>query len=227
MYIAAANDFGTKQDSDGISIDLATNGLAAGFGATGVGNATVTDLVNVEIDGQTTATLTQAFTLTDPTDGLVLGFGGYGTGYGIDNIMIAPVFSGLLGDFDGDSDVDAADIDLLTGAIRDGSADLLYDVDGSGVVDDADLSEMVGGVLGTLPGDANLDSFVDLIDLSTLASSFNGASGWAGGNFNTDTVVDLIDLSLLASNFGAVASVPEPAVAGLLVVGCVGLLRRR
>lgn len=137
------------------------------------------------------------------------------------------VAGGLTGDFDGDSDVDADDIDLLTAAIRSGSTDAQYDLDGSNAVDAGDLDSMVGTILGSVPGDANLDLMVDLIDLSALASSFNQTAGWAAGNFNTDTVVDLIDLSLLATNFGVDAPVvPAPASASMMGLAAASLLRR-
>lgn len=135
---------------------------------------------------------------------------------------------GVAGDFNGDTLVDADDIDLLTAAIRSGSADSQYDLDGVNGVDGGDLSFMIETVLGTASGDANLDNAVDLLDLSALASNFEDVAGWAGGNFNTDTVVDLLDLSVLASNFGfSGASVPEPAIAGVLGLGLVALRRRR
>lgn len=149
--------------------------------------------------------------------------------YIVDNITVMEMSAGggVTGDFDGDSDVDADDIDLLTAAIRAGSTDSQYDLDGSTAVDAGDLDEMIASVLGTVPGDANLDLNVDLIDLSALASAFNTTAGWASGNFNADSVVDLIDLSLLASNFGTTGAVPEPTALALVSLGGLTLLRRR
>ncbi len=147
-----------------------------------------------------------------------------------DNILIQVLEAdtgGVTGDFNGDTVVDAADIDLLTAAIRAGSTDAQFDLDGSTTVDADDLAELVGTILGTVPGDANLDLAVDLIDLSALATNFNSNAGWAGGNFNTDEIVDLIDLSLLATNFGTGVAVPEPAAASLLGLAALGLVRRR
>ncbi|MEQ9461236.1 MAG: hypothetical protein RIG82_09825 [Phycisphaeraceae bacterium] len=149
--------------------------------------------------------------------------------YIVDNISVmeVPAGGGLIGDFNEDTVVDQADIDLLTAAIRAGSTDTDFDLDGQNGVDAGDLDEMIATVLGTVPGDANLDGNVDLIDLSALATNFNLVAGWAGGNSNIDTVVDLIDLSLLATNFGTTAAVPEPALAGILGLGALGLTRRR
>ncbi|MEQ9455329.1 MAG: hypothetical protein RLN76_12160 [Phycisphaeraceae bacterium] len=84
---------------------------------------------------------------------------------------------GVTGDFNGDTLVDALDIDLLTAAIRDASIDSQFDLDASGLVDAGDLDNMIDSVLSTVPGDANLDRTVDLIDLSALASNFDAQAG--------------------------------------------------
>ncbi|MEQ9454095.1 MAG: hypothetical protein RLN76_05815 [Phycisphaeraceae bacterium] len=130
------------------------------------------------------------------------------------------------GDFNADTLVDADDIDLLTAAIRAGSTDPQFDLDGLNGVDAGDLDEILS-LIGTIPGDTNLDFEVDLIDLSALASNFDGTAGWAGGNFNADTVVDLIDLSLLASNFGSTAPAPEPGSLAILTLAGLAMIKRR
>ncbi|QDU71526.1 dockerin type I domain-containing protein [Mucisphaera calidilacus] len=147
-----------------------------------------------------------------------------------DNLLIEALASdpGLPGDFNNDGVVDALDIDLLTGAVRDSSSEPQYDLDENGTVDAADLDAMITDVIGTLFGDANLDQTVDLLDLSALASNFEGTAGWAGGNFNTDTSVDLLDLSTLASNFNQSApTVPEPTGLILMGIGASLAARRR
>ena len=103
----------------------------------------------------------------------------------------------------------------------------------------------------TLLGDANLDGAVNGSDFAILATNFNKAvSGWDAGDFNYDGAANGADFALLASNFnkgasqgavssdlaavdsfaasnGLLASVPEPASAGLLILGAVGTLARR
>jgi len=107
-------------------------------------------------------------------------------------------------------------------------------------------------IMYTLLGDANLDGAVNGSDFAILATNFNKAvSGWDQGDFNYDGAANGSDFALLASNFnkgasqsaasgadvaaldsfaasnGLLASVPEPASMGVLVVAGMGILSRR
>ncbi|MEQ9461489.1 MAG: hypothetical protein RIG82_11125 [Phycisphaeraceae bacterium] len=149
---------------------------------------------------------------------------GPGTFY-IDNFRLITEVDGLPGDVTGDGAVDLDDINAFYAAI--GGSDPLFDLDGDSNVDADDVAFLITQILGSSPGDANLDLAVDLVDLSTLASNFGATliSDYSKGDFNLDGEVNLIDLSTLASNFGFTAAVPEPAVGGLLLLA--GLLGRR
>jgi len=143
----------------------------------------------------------------------------------------------VTGDFDGDGDVDADDIDILC-ANMGGDLDP-YDLDGNGVVDEDDmifhienLVEWDNGVTngaGTVVGDFNLDGVVNATDLQIMKGSFGSSGvGYADGNANCDTVVNATDLQILKGNFGESASaVPEPLTIGLLAVSGAALLRRK
>ena len=77
-------------------------------------------------------------------------------------------------------------------------------------------------------GDANVDGGVNDDDLSLLLSNWGANPGWSGGDFNADRAVNDDDLSLLLSNWdGGSTVIPEPATIAMLVLGAVGLVRRR
>ena len=73
-----------------------------------------------------------------------------------------------------------------------------------------------------LPGDANLDSKVDINDLTIVLSHFGQTTGmnWGTGDFNGDGKVDINDLTMVLSHFGqtvgtsvggSLSAVPEPS----------------
>ena len=83
-----------------------------------------------------------------------------------------------------------------------------------------------------LVGDANGDGTVDFLDVSALSGGFGGPGDWQQGNFNGDAIIDFLDVSALSGNFGmsvtpALTAVPEPSAGVLLLVGLLGLGRRR
>ena len=138
----------------------------------------------------------------------------------------------IVGDFDGDGDVDAADADLLSANFGDAAYDL--DLDGDADADDLAYlinycADLPGGGIGTSVGDFNLDGLVDGTDLSVMAGQFGQSAGYAAGNANGDSTIDGTDLSILATNFGNVASanIPEPATLSLLALGAGGLVAHR
>jgi hypothetical protein len=136
----------------------------------------------------------------------------------------------LVGDFNGDFMIDAADIDLLTAAIIAGSSDGIYDLDGNGSVAILDRDFLVETILGTYIGDANLDGefssrdFVAIFQINEYEDAIPGNSGWADGDFNGDMDFDSSDFVAAFQKGGfelgprtAVSAVPEPTT-------CLGLL---
>ncbi len=117
-------------------------------------------------------------------------------------------------DLNADGSVDAADVDTLVEAINAGSNQPMYDLDGSGTTDGDDLDYLVRSILGTRPGDTDLDGDVDFTDFVALSENFGRMpTEWADGNFDFDDQVTFADFVVLAENFGFKGTTAEMSVA--------------
>jgi len=139
---------------------------------------------------------------------------------------------GAAADLNGDTLVNAADIDLEAAAIRADSSDPRYDLNGDGLVNQADQDYLVKKILGTAYGDANLDRAVDFLDFQALLNHWQAANaGWAGGDFNGDGVVDFLDFQTLLNNWNPAGTfdlqVPEPTTLLLLGLGGLAVIGRK
>jgi hypothetical protein len=105
---------------------------------------------------------------------------------------------GVSGDFDGDQEVDARDIDILFDVIHAGTNVTYYDLDNSGAVNDGDVDALLSS-LGSSYGDATLDGTVNAMDLNRFALNWQSTQcgTWEGGDFNGDKRVDVNDLNLI------------------------------
>ena len=114
----------------------------------------------------------------------------------------ADISEAIAGDFTGDRQVTAADIDVLFDAVRRGSNVTFYDLDENFVVDERDVSHLVQTILGTNFGDANLDGAVDATDLNQVGIHWQShCSGWADGDFSGDGAVNVVDLNRVGINW--------------------------
>ena len=113
------------------------------------------------------------------------------------------------GDFNRDGEFDCRDIDWLTNAVAMGSTDPMFDLNADGQVNRADVSTWLqlagehnlGPGRSYLPGDANLDSWVDGRDFGIWNSrKFSLHAGWCGGDFSADGFVDGSDFGIWNSN---------------------------
>ena len=147
------------------------------------------------------------------------------------------------GDFNGDGRYDCLDVDALVAEIVFETGDDTFDLTGEGVVNQGDLmvwlenagaNELPSGN-PFLPGDANLDGFVDGADfLAWNDNKFTEVAAWCAGDFNANGVVDGQDYIVWNDykfqSSGDLAAVPEPQVTAWLLLACgwgVGLRTRR
>jgi len=106
----------------------------------------------------------------------------------------------LPGDLNQDAKVDAHDIDRLCEGINAQSQDSAFDLNDSGDIDLDDYDYLVRVILGTGPGDANLDGVFDSSDLVQVfqrgeyEDNQTANSGWSEGDWNCDGEFNSSDL---------------------------------
>jgi hypothetical protein len=132
-------------------------------------------------------------------------------------------FNTIIGDFNGNGTLDAADIDQLSEHVRAGTSDLLYDLNADALVDDLDRQFWVHELTQTYFGDADLNGSFDSADLVQVLASGEYEddvalnSTWITGDWDGDgdfTSGDLV-VALADGGYEAGAAVPEPAGAVL------------
>ena len=151
------------------------------------------------------------------------------------------------GDFDGDGQLTAADIDLLTLASVEGDYQVQLDLNGDRVVGQADRVIWIEQLKHTYFGDSNLDGEFNSEDFITVFQSAEyedgvvGNSTWASGDWNGDLEFDTTDFVAALQTGGydvgprseisaaSAAAIPEPGClslfwGALLTFGC---FRRR
>ena len=109
----------------------------------------------------------------------------------------------VLGDFDGNSIVDCADLDGYVGNIGATVAPALapLDIDGNGIIEASDAAEHIAtlvmtsnGQVGTFPGDLNCDGQVNVLgDAFRLVSNLNNSvTSYADGDINFNGTVNVL-----------------------------------
>ena len=139
------------------------------------------------------------------------------------------------GDFNGDSVLDALDIDALTEAVLSGGDDTKFDLDNDGRITDDDRFVWVEDLKGTYFGDSNLDGefsstdFVVVFTAREYEDSIEKNSTWATGDWNGDGEFNSTDFVRAFTTGGyeqgprpAVQTVPEPS--GIMAMVLVMLL---
>ena len=120
------------------------------------------------------------------------------------------------GDFNGDEQIDVADIDILCSEIMSGNSSAAeFDLNGDGVVNHDDQNTMIVDIIGSLPGDGNLDFSVDGSDFNLWnANKFTNTGGWGNGDFTCDGTTDGSDFNVwnsfkFQSGSGAIVVAPS------------------
>jgi hypothetical protein len=156
-----------------------------------------------------------------------------------DLTFFKPYTAGLTGDYSGNGVLDAADLDLQTGAIVAGGPIEVFDLTNDGVLNYADRQEWVNVLKKTWIGDADLNGkfeSADLVNVFVVGKYETGQeAGWAEGNFNgldkvfssDDLVAAFIDGGYEAGERPATSAVPEPSGVLLWLIGLLLLPRRR
>lgn len=130
----------------------------------------------------------------------------------------------LVGDFDGNGNIDVDDINLLLAAVKSGANETRFDLTSDQTVDTMDILDLVEVQLNTFVGDINLDLQFDSTDLVLLftAGEYEDAiamnSVWQTGDWNGDGEFDTGDLLFAFQQGGyeqgprnlVAAAVPEP-----------------
>ncbi|MCP4189122.1 MAG: LamG domain-containing protein [Planctomycetaceae bacterium] len=158
---------------------------------------------------------------------------------------VASIFSGAPdgdpGDFNGDTLIDAKDIDLLTAEVIAGTNDILFDLTGDNLVNYSDRDAWVNDIKNTWYGDSNLDGefnstdFVVVFSAAEFEDLLENNSGWATGDWNGDQEFNSSDFvtAFQAGGFeagpkaAAAQLVPEPNTAILLLLGFLGFFATR
>ncbi|MFC1759583.1 LamG-like jellyroll fold domain-containing protein [Planctomycetota bacterium] len=141
--------------------------------------------------------------------------------------------TGVLGDFNGNSQRDPADLDLLVDGVAAG--DNAFDVDGDGDADADDRTFWVNNLTNTYFGDSNFDGEFSSADFVTVFGSAKYEAGqdatWAEGDWNGDKKFNSADFVAAFSGGGyekgpregGLAVVPEPSSMLILLIGMLGI----
>ena len=146
-------------------------------------------------------------------------------------------FEPQTGDFDGNGQITADEIDWLLSMQNMGPAGSChFDVNGDHTVSPADVTALLD-LAGTLLGDTDLSGDVGFADFLSVSGSFGtNRTGWANGDFDGDGLVQFSDFLALSAGFGktfgdtavgdtGIASVPEPGMSMVAIVLLLSVLR--
>ena len=154
----------------------------------------------------------------------------------IDNVSVQQVGVGIPGDFDGNGVLDAADINLLSEAVRAGDNPAEFDLNADALVNQADREVWVEELRTTYFGDSNLDGefnssdFVSVFVAGEYEDGIPNNSVWETGDWNGDAEFNSSDFVLAFTKGGyeeeprVAQAVPEPVSGLLLALGTMSVV---
>lgn len=158
----------------------------------------------------------------DIANGAMIGMGPFLTG-GDEFLPSAILLAGLAGDFDGNGQLTANDMDLLSDAVRQGDHPAAFDLDANGLVDEADRETWIFDLKNSYFGDSNLDGEFNTSDMILVLETgeyedeLQANSTWATGDWSGDREFDSADFITALQWEGyeqgprvPMAAVPEP-----------------
>lgn len=124
----------------------------------------------------------------------------------------------VLSDVNHDLRFDGRDIDTMTQALAESAFNPMLDMNGDGRLGWNDREILIYELLGTVPGDTDVNWQVNFADFLNLSAHFGQPGGWAQGDFDGSGNVEFADFLSLSSNFAValpanIERVPEPRVA--------------
>lgn len=135
------------------------------------------------------------------------------------------------GDFNGDQELNALDIDLLTNEVRAGTNNAAFDLTGDSIVNRDDRTRWVEELKQTYFGDSNLDGefnssdFVVVFTAGEYEDGVDDNSTWADGDWNGDGDFDSTDFVSAFTSGGyekgprvGLVAVPEPSFPFVMII---------
>lgn len=159
---------------------------------------------------------------------------------GLSEVRFEGTSNNTPGDFNGDGELTAADLNILTHEVRNVTHAIEFDLNADSLVNQDDRSVWVEDLKSTYYGDANLDGEFNSTDFVTVfiagqyEDGVDGNSVWETGDWDGDGDFNTTDFVLAFQSGGyeigprgdAAQMIPEPSSSLLIILAVFPLLHR-